>query len=188
MSFYDEAYSPSNAEFPLTDEAREFWDIDLDEGEKRNAKAPCRKWQLLDLRANGGFKAKDGTPKGVVNIRARGLDDEYAHTGEVAYWLEARRIDNERDPQRRVAGMLGQMFQALGLIPEDAKPKNGAEVLAQLVAAASRPIPDGVTFKAQLRWSKRAYKGNDGGVYQGTEHEFAFIDSVKAGDEADAPF
>ena len=212
MSFYDEEYTPANAEFPVPDvpvelkkgndisrevSARKLMDKDfeLELGESGVVAAPCREWELKDLRSKGGFEAKDGSPKGVINLRAKGVAVDpdtdklaYPHTGEVAYWLEARRIDNPKDPQRRTAAMLGTMFQQLGLIPEGASPQNGAEVLAQLVQAASHPNVPNATFRAQLRWSKRAYQGRDGNQYHGREHEFAFIDSVKVAGNEDLPY
>lgn len=191
MAFFDEkAYEPLTNDFPMPDEAKAWWNADFEAGRREVAKAHCRKWLLRDIRANGGFEARDGSPKAVINIRAAGQEDTYKHTGEVAYWLEARNIDNDKHPSRRKAEMLGQMFQALGLIPEDAKPKNGKEVLEMLVAAAQKSVPP-ASFDAQLRWEKRAYTGNDGNVYHSREHEFAFIKDVKVGDAAakdDLPF
>jgi|SRR6056297_565526 len=188
MSLYDE-YTSGNAEFPLPEDAKEFWDSDkeLEAGQREMAKADCKEWQLLSLRANGGFEDKSGGKKIVVNIRAKGLDDAYPHTGEVAYWLEQRFVDNPKHPQRRTAAMLGKMMQALGLIPEDAAPETAVEALDQLVQAASKNTPP-ATFRAQLRWEKRAYTGTDGNTYHQRTHEFAFVDNVKPAGKEDLPF
>lgn len=187
MSLYDEYTTDYTNDFPQPDEVKEFWppEVELEPGVRESAKADCNTWTLLDLRGNGGFKDKNDGLKIVINVRAQGTSDEYPHSGEVAYWLEERHVSNPKHPQRRHAAMLGQMFKGLGLIPADAEANTAKELLEQLVAAASKPTPQGASFNGMLVWEKRAYIGGNGEKYHSRDHMFVNIKKVALGGAAD---
>ena len=177
MSILDSYTGNSSAEFPFPDDIDDFREEDFEVNQKALAKAPCRKWELLDIRANKGIGDQNKT---VVNIRAKGLSDDYDHTGEVAYWINPEHLKNPKHPVGRTVGMLAQMMIALGLLSEEdfaSVPADSPLNLDLLFKGANQATPP-ATFEASLIWGRRAYEGRDGNTYHSNDHEFRYIDKV----------
>lgn len=186
MSFLDEAPSRNN-EFPFPDGEKPLPES-LPVGETARVTAPCREWTLLDIRSNSGIGERNKT---VVNLRLRGNDPRYPHTGEVAYWFDAAALDNPKHPARRTMASLAKLMVKLDLTDADdwANP-NGETMLRLIHQAAQKETPKAIVSGA-LTWEARGWQGREEAQTSHTTElrfvEFRSLVAESAGDD-DSPF
>lgn len=186
MSFLDEAPN-SNSEFPLPSGESPLPET-VPVGDRVQVKAPCKEWTLLDMRSNSGIGENNRT---VVNLRVRGNDQRYPHTGEVAYWFDAKQLDNPKHPARRTMAMLAKLAVKLELSDADDWANPSGETMMRLIhQAASKNTPKAV-INGALVWEARGWEGREGPqTSHNTELRFVEFKSLveEASDSGDSPF
>jgi hypothetical protein len=153
-------------------------------GDREQVKAPCREWTLLDMRSNSGIGEDNKT---VVNLRVKGNDPRYPHTGEVAYWFKASHLDNPKHPARRTMAMLAKLAVKLELSDVEDWDNPSGEVMMRLIHQAAQKETPKATISAALIWEARGWEGREGPQ---TSHstELRFVEFKGLVSEDEAPF